>query len=290
MSRNAAVHGEREGTAVLVKLGGSLITHKSEDASPRDAVISRLAAELAAGAPEIEERVVVGHGSGSFGHPAAAEHRLREGASSAAELAALSRTQDRAARLHRRVVAALRTAGLDVFSVVPSSAAVAEDGQLVDFAAEPLVRALEMGLTPAVYGDVIVDRRRGATIASTEAVFVRLAASLSERGWWVRRALWLGGTEGVYDAEGRVLAEIDPGSEDALPDAVSGSEATDVTGGMRHRVSAAMDLASRGVSSWIGDGRPSGALRAALRGTQEGGTRVRPPDASGHGPAGADGP
>lgn len=290
MSENAAVRGRGGGSAVLVKLGGSLITHKSGDASPRDAVVRRLAAELAEGAREIEDRVVLGHGSGSFGHPPAAEHGLREGASSAAELAALSRTQDRAARLHRRVVAELRTAGLDVFSVVPSSAAVAEDGQLVDFAAEPLLRALELGLTPAVYGDVIVDRRRGATIASTEAVLSRLTASLAEGGWRVRRALWLGATEGVYDSEGRVLAEIDPGSDDALPEAVTGSEATDVTGGMRHRVSAAMDLASRGVPSWIGDGRPSGALREALRGTREGGTWVRPADAAGPGPAGADRP
>lgn len=280
MSADAGDREDRGGTVVLVKLGGSLITDKSGDASPRDAVIRRLAGEIAAGAPGSEERVVLGHGSGSFGHPPAAEHRLKEGANSAAELTALSRTQDRAARLHRRVVGALRAAGMDVFSVAPSSAAVADDGQPVQFALEPLVRAMEMGLMPVVYGDVMMDRERGGTIASTEAVFARLAMSLADRGWPVRRALWLGDTEGVYDSEGRVLPEIDPESAGALLGAVSGSKATDVTGGMRHRVTVAVELASRGVTSWIGGGRVSGALREALRGAPDGGTWVRPPGPS----------
>lgn len=279
------------GDLVLIKLGGSLITDKSADATARDAVIRRLAGELADGSEAIDERVVLGHGSGSFGHPSAAEHGLRRGARSAAELEALSRTQDRAARLHRRVVSALRASGVDVFSIAPSSAAVAEDGRPVTFAAEPVTRVLDLGLTPVVYGDVVVDRRRGATIASTEAVLARLAAVLADRGWNVRRALWLGRTEGVYDSGGRVLAEIAARADGELPESVSGSEETDVTGGMRHRVSVAAELASRGIPSWIGDGRPEGALRAALEGDPWGGTRVlRPRDAGGRGPSSGDAP
>lgn len=261
---------------VLVKLGGSLITEKAGDAEPRDGVIQRLAGEIADGREAAEERVLVGHGSGSFGHPTAAEHDLRDGVATDEERLGLSRTQGRAARLHRRVVAALRRTSVPAFSVVPSSAAVAEDGRVVEFAAEPLLRALEGGFLPVVYGDVMVDRRRGATIASTEAVFLRLVSSLAEGGWRVRRAVWLGTTDGVLDRESRPLPRIEPEADGGMPDVIGESEATDVTGGMRHRVETALRMASLGVSSWIGDGRRPGSLRRALTGAEEGGTHVSP--------------
>lgn len=257
---------------VLVKLGGSLITEKSGDAEARGEVIDRLADEIVRGAEVTEERIVLGHGSGSFGHPPAAEHGLRHGARTEEERRALSRTQDRAARLHRRVMAALCERDLPAFSLVPSSAAVADGGKLVSLAAEPALRAVEQGYLPVTYGDVVVDRRRGVTIASTESVLFRLAEALVEVGWPVRRAIWLGATPGVYGPDGDVIARLRPGR--GVPGAVGGSGDTDVTGGMRHRVETALRLAETGVSSWIGDGRRPAALERALAGEQEGGTLV----------------
>lgn len=263
-----------DGEVVLIKIGGSLITEKGGSSEAREGIIRRLAAELAGAWPGTASRVVLGHGSGSFGHPPAAEHDLRAGARSAEERRAVSHTQDRAARLHRRVVAALCGEGLPPFSVVPSSAAVAEDGEISTWGTEPLVRALEEGYLPVVYGDVLLDRHRGATIASTERLFLQLASALPAAGWRVRRALWLGTTEGVYGRDGRTLPCLDPADDGAIPEAVGGARETDVTGGMRHRVETALRMASSGVSSWIGDGRRAGALARALAGTAEGGTRV----------------
>lgn len=259
---------------VMVKLGGSLITEKDGDAEAREDVIVRLAREIAEGRGEGEARLLVGHGSGSFGHPPAAEHDLRHGARDEDERLGLGRTQHRAADLHRRVVGALLGTGVPAFSVAPSSAGVAEDGRVADFTVEPLFRALRGGWVPVVYGDVMMDRTRGSTIASTEAVFLRLAALLEEAGWRVRRAVWLGTTDGVLDRDGRPLPRIEGDPDGGLPEAAVGSAATDVTGGMRHRVETALRMAARGVPSWIGDGRRPGVLRRALSDEVEGGTRV----------------
>ncbi|MEJ2677610.1 MAG: hypothetical protein P8174_00885 [Gemmatimonadota bacterium] len=54
----------------LVKLGGSLITRKDTPDTARLDVIRLLARDLA-GAQRAGHYLVVGHGSGSFGHPAA---------------------------------------------------------------------------------------------------------------------------------------------------------------------------------------------------------------------------
>lgn len=266
--------GEQRGEVVLVKLGGSLITEKGGDAEARASVIRRLAAELREGGGGTGQRIVLGHGSGSFGHPPAAEFGLRSGARSAEERRAVSRTQDRAARLHRRVVAALVEAGLSPYSIAPSSAAMARDGEIEDFGLEPLAAALRGGYLPVVYGDVVADRRRGATIASTERLFLRLSEGLPRHGWRVARCLWLGVTAGVYDGDGRVLPRLGPGNGEAIPEAVGGSPDADVTGGMRHRVETALRMSRLGVCSWIGDGRDAGSLVRALAGRAEGGTRV----------------
>lgn len=264
----------RDRSLVMVKLGGSLITEKGGDAEARDDVILRLAREIAEVRGEGGIRLLVGHGSGSFGHPPADEHDLRHGARDEEERLAFGRTQHRAAELHRRVVRALLGTGVPTFSVAPSSAGVAEDGRVADFAVEPLLRALRGGHVPVVFGDVMMDRTRGSSVVSTERVLLHLLPLLEEAGWRVRRAVWLGTTDGVLDRDGRTLSRIEGEAGDGLPEAVGGSGDPDVTGGMRHRVETALRMASLGVPSWIGDGRATGTLRRAVAGEMEGGTRV----------------
>lgn len=258
---------------LLVKLGGSLITEKGERDTPRPRVIRRAARELAEALPAPEAGVLLGHGSGSFGHPAAEEHGLQEGLDGPEGLQGVLHTRERAAALHRIVLSALREAGLPAYSLAPSSAAVARGGELEEMAAGPAAAALSAELLPVTYGDVVLDRERGATVCSTESVLEALSAALEEEGWRARRALWFGDTGGVYDPSGDVVPRIDPAG--GLDPAWLGSSAdTDVTGGMAHRVEVALRLARRGVGSWIGSGEAEGSVRRAVSGSPEGGTRV----------------
>lgn len=273
---------------LLVKLGGSLITDKTRAGTPLPETLRRLAGELAAGLPQARQRglaVVVGHGSGSFGHVAAAHHRVVDGVpdfsggGTAADealhtptLVGASLTQARAGELHALVVAALHEAGLAPFSIAPSSTLVADGRIPASFHAEPLVRALRAGLLPVVYGDVVMDRRQGVAICSTEAVFQALAEALPEHGLRVREVLWLGRTAGIYDDAGAVIREVRPG--DAAARHAGAAEGTDVTGGMAHRLEAALELARRGVASRVADGTVPDLLRRALQGVEIPGTRV----------------
>src|SRR5947199_405047 len=92
---------------LLLKLGGSLITEKARPETPRLEVIARLAGEIARASRETHCRLIVGHGSGSFGHVAARESGIATGLRSADQLPGVSRTQGRAAALHRIVIEAL---------------------------------------------------------------------------------------------------------------------------------------------------------------------------------------
>jgi isopentenyl phosphate kinase len=269
--------------AILIKLGGSLITEKSGEETPRQEVIDRLAREVAALAAELPERIILGHGSGSFGHVAAQRSGIARGVRSvrgepgvwnAGQLPGVARTQERAAALHRLVVAALLDASALPFSIAPSSCVVADGGRPADLAADPLVLTLAGGLLPVLYGDVVTDRSWGFSICSTERLFELLARRLPERGIRVRRALWLGETDGVYDRAGATIPRIASGSFAEVRQAIGAPAGTDVTGGMLHRVETALRLADLGIRSSILNGLRPGVLRAALAGEEDRATEI----------------
>lgn len=267
-------------SVVLVKLGGSLITRKAVPDSPRLEVISRLADELANAWPRLSGGVLLGHGSGSFGHAAAREHGLSgaggSGPADADVPHGASHTQAKAAELNRIMVEALRAAGLPVFSIAPSAASVGSAARVLSFHVEPFALALSRSLLPVTHGDVVLDREWGASVLSTETVLSHVALTLPEYGWSVKKAVWLGETDGVLDEAGTPVARISPESSHAMREIVGASAATDVTGGMAHRLDSALTLAERGIPSWIGDGRASGTLARALLDDEVGGTWVVP--------------
>jgi isopentenyl phosphate kinase len=239
-------------------------------------VIRRLAGEIAEAAkgPFRLPRLILGHGSGSFGHVAARRYGIANGIRSADQLPGIPLTQQRAAALNRLIVEALSNAGALPFSIAPSSCLVSAGGRPASFAAEPLVLAFERGLLPVLYGDVVLDRERGISIASTEQVFEIVARCLLNRGWKIRRALWLGETDGLYDESGRTIPRVSAGDFEEAARAIGDPHGTDVTGGMRLRIETALALARMGIPSLLLNGLVPGALEKALREEAVQGTEV----------------
>jgi isopentenyl phosphate kinase len=93
---------------VFLKLGGSLITEKNEPSTPRIAVLDRLAAEIAQALDaEPGLRLLVGHGSGSFGHVPAREYQTKNGVYSKRGWQGFIKVWRQAYALNRIVVEAL---------------------------------------------------------------------------------------------------------------------------------------------------------------------------------------
>lgn len=260
---------------VFLKLGGSLITDKTRPGVARHAAILRVAEELASVVKQPRgPRLVVGHGSGSYGHAAANDGGLTPGADARRRLEAISRTQHRAAELHRLVIAALVVAGARPFSFAPSSFLCAANGRVNRPFVEPIFEALDLGLLPVVYGDVVLDRKRGAVIVSTEELFLLLAKEAARRDRPVTRAVWLGETAGVNDDHGGTIARFSAATALRTARRVTGASGVDVTGGMALRLRTAGTLAGAGIASFIVDGRKAGAIASAIAGRTTGGTRV----------------
>lgn len=280
-------------TVVFLKLGGSLITDKTRPETPRLDVLRELAREVsAARAEQPELQIVLAHGSGSFGHVAAAKHGTRAGVSSPAGWQGFAEVSDAAARLNRLVAGVLLASGLPAWPVAPSAGGWCVDGQLSRWRPELFVMAMERGLLPLTYGDAMLDLTRGGTIASTEELFAWLVPYLHPG-----RIVLAGTVDGVFSSDPLAdpLAEpwprITPTTLPALRASLGGSHGIDVTGGMLSKVTGMVHLVSAhpGLEVRIVSGLRKDAVKAALLGDgQAGGTIIvaeatKPsPDASQH--------
>jgi isopentenyl phosphate kinase len=264
----------------FLKLGGSLITDKSRPYTARDDVLARLASEIARarlGEPELT--LVLGHGSGSFGHTPAKDYRTREGTppSPPAHLLAggggihrywrgFAEVWYQASALNRLVMAALHGADVAAVALAPVAAVTAREGKLLRWDLAQLKPALEAGLVPVVYGDVIFDTARGGTILSTEELFEHLARELRPA-----RILLAGLEAGVwadFPQRKRRVDRITPDSFDEIRRGVGGSHGADVTGGMESKVRQMVALVQQipELTVQIFSGEVPGNLERALRG------------------------
>lgn len=247
---------------LFLKLGGSLITDKMATEAVRADTLNRLALEIAAARQEQPElQLVIGHGSGSFGHAAAAAYQTHKGVQTPEAWAGFCKVNDAAARLNRQVCAALLAANVPAVSVQPSASVVCRDGRLSSMATMPIRAALEAGIVPLVYGDAVFDEVRGGSIVSTEQVLSYLAQEFRPDS-----LLLAGNTAGVYDLRGEIVSHISRENIASLDQALGGSAGADVTGGMRTKVHDMLALAEEipGLSIRILSGMDHGRLYASL--------------------------
>jgi isopentenyl phosphate kinase len=247
----------------VVKLGGSVLTRKREAARVRAKVLARLSAEVATGAVG---PVILLHGAGSFGHPGALRFGL---AKPPAEATAAHRARGAAIvasevrRLHGLVLRALIEAGVNAWSVPAATVAAGSAGELARFDPLPFSAALERGVVPVSFGDVVPDDRWGFSILSADAIAVELVRRLG-----AQKVLFVSDVDGVLESPpGHGRPVIRPRVDAAvLEGLLPGAGGPDVTGGIRGKVRAMLAVGAMGADAGLISGLRHDSLRRALRG------------------------
>lgn len=252
-------------TIIFLKLGGSLITDKTKVEHAHTRTLRRLAREIkTAHESRPDLQLVLGHGSGSFGHVAAKKHGTREGVKDRSGWLGYAEVAAAAARLNQIVTDIFVGEGVPVVSVPPSASARCEDGTLTYLDTFAVRTLLENRLVPLVQGDVALDNVRGATIVSTEDVFIYLA-----REFRPTHILLAGEVAGVYEhsaVTGAIIPVITPANVAQYAAALGGSHGTDVTGGMIGKVQQMLGMVKRypTIEARIFSGVPRGNVQQLL--------------------------
>ncbi len=270
----------------LLKLGGSLITDKDTPYTPRLDKLKSLALEIKSALDSDPSLcLILGHGSGSFGHVEAKKYGTRDGVPHhpPSPNGKGTRNEDekrywhgfvqvryQAAELTRYTLQALLQVGLSAMPFSPSASMVSSGRKVTAHNILTIRKALDAGLLPVVHGDVAFDEQLGGTILSTEDVFAFLAEQFP-----IQRILLAGIESGVwadFPARTKLVKEIVFEEYEAMKAGIGGSASTDVTGGMKAKVEEMFSLIQKnhGLTVQIFSAEEEGLLTRALKGENVG--------------------
>lgn len=235
---------------IMIKWGGSLITEKDKAFTPRLEIIQSLAKQIK-DITEIkpELKIIIGHGSGSFGHAVASKYQTRTGVKSRADWAGFAKVWHAARSLNVIVSQSLHDQGIPSVTFSPMSFISSTDGIGNEFYQFPFDAALSSGIIPVVHGDVVFDHILGGTILSTEDIFSLLA------DFYHPQKILLAGIEDYIWAdfpENKLpIKSISPRNFEEIKNLIGASASVDVTGGMITKVKLMLDLVKRSPTTKI---------------------------------------
>ncbi len=147
---------------MLIKFGGSLITDKDQPFTAKPQMLDQLACEFR----EIktafpETNFILGHGSGSFGHNVAKKYKTRSGIKKPSDWQGFVEVWAAARSLNTIFLDAFLKNKVNCISFPPSGIFKSNKGLASAAFLDPMIAALEAGITPILYGDVIFDDSNG---------------------------------------------------------------------------------------------------------------------------------
>ena len=255
---------------IILKLGGSLIPDKTRQFRVRGSVLKRLADEIKKG---VTGELIIVHGGGSFGHPAANRYRLQDGFKNKEQIEGIVLTRKAMGELSRSVINAFHERKLPVVAVQPSANITCKKGRIEDINTEVVKRFLELGTIPVLFGDVVIDKDTGFCILSGDQITTFLAEKFK-----ADRVIFAADVDGIHDRnpkkfdDAKLIPEIASTDKDILNSL--GTQEGDVTGGIKGKLKEIIVLAERGVPSQIINATVPGRLKKALSGEKVTGTVV----------------
>ena len=257
----------------VLKLGGSVITQKEKPLTPNLEAIKRLAREIKEA--NVKPLLVV-HGGGSFGHWWAAKYRIRGGYRSQEQLMGFSKTHQAMMTLNKLVVDALVDAGVPAFPVQPSSFIMTKRGHITQIKAEIIQKLVELGLTPVLYGDAVVDSEMDFTILSGDQLISSLAIRFN-----AKRIIIGVDVDGLYTADpktaptAQLIEHITLEELKKRKHRIGRAKVTDVTGGMLGKITELIPAIERGIPIIIVNASKPNNIHKALKEEKIKGTTIR---------------
>ena len=254
---------------ILIKLGGSVITDKSEYKKFNRDQTARLCAEMAAS----DRGLLVVHGAGSFGHVLAKQYRLQQGLQDFGQVPAAAQVQHDVRELSLRVTEEMIKAGIPAVSVPPGSCFVMDNGRLIVSDPEPIRALAHIGIMPVLFGDVMADRSKGFGICSGDQAMEALAKIFRPD-----KVVFVSDVDGLYtanpkdDPDAKLIPEVRGDMLDRLDSELA---VADVTGGIRGKVEEMLNICEDSGECILVNGTVPGRLLSLLKGEDVPCTKVR---------------
>ena len=256
----------------VLKLGGSVITNKEKPLTPNLPAIERLTSEISRA--NVSPLVLV-HGGGSFGHPVAKQYGIKDGYKDSSQIMGFSKTHQAMTKLNKLIVDSLINHNIPVVEVPPSSCVVTKSGRIQSMEEKPLMKMLEIGFVPVLYGDAVLDSETGFAILSGDQLVSSLAIRLD-----ADRIIIGVDVNGLYTADPKIdpsahlIQHITPEELKKLQHKIEGAKVTDVTGGMLGKMLELTPAVEKGIRVIIVNAAKPNRVYKALKGEKAVGTVI----------------
>jgi isopentenyl phosphate kinase len=249
----------------VLKVGGSIVTHKHRPASFYSQRTEQIAIELA----RYKQPLVIVHGTGSFGKPPAIKYGYLDGFLSKSQLKIVSEVSMALRELRGRILRMLLRAGVPATELNAAAVFQQDSGLLKYCDIRPVKALLDRGMVPVISGDIVIDQARDFSVCSSDAMAARLALDLP-----ASRLIFATDMPGVMDYSEDPAQMLPTISPERVLDQTFVSDINDVSGAMASKVVAGFAAAQAGIETIILDGRVPHILLNALQGLQVPGTRI----------------
>jgi isopentenyl phosphate kinase len=244
----------------LVKLGGSVITDKTQYKRFNHSTVRRLCQEI----KESGREVLIVHGAGSFGHVLAHDHHLAEGKEAGGGAEAIAKVSLDVRELNAMVVSALIEAGIPAVSIPPGACFMMSQGRLRPPDMSIIRAYLQLGIVPVTFGDLVLDDVRGFGICSGDQLMEVLADEFQPE-----RVVFISDIDGLYDRDpkkdrgAKLMPRVD---REALERSTCEINVKDVTGGVHGKMESMLRLCRGDRDCVLVNGTVEGRLLSLLKG------------------------
>ena len=251
----------------IIKLGGSVITHKDKVPPQINAkILNHITDELA----ECDDNLIIVLGGGSYGHQTAHQYgygnqntpkeRLFEG---------IGPIRDSMIELSTKVNHEFNKKKIKSIVLPPFTHVLLNNQQITSYSTEIIERSLNSGYRVITHGDVCFDDSLGASILSGDTIISYLAKHLH-----ADKILIGTNVDGVLEENpdtnpnAKHIPIITQSNMSEILQLAGTSNTTDVTGGMHRKITELIDLAEASVKVYIFNLTVPGRLESLIRDKQ----------------------
>ncbi|MFH2106909.1 MAG: isopentenyl phosphate kinase [Candidatus Micrarchaeota archaeon] len=249
---------------LIVKLGGSVVSKKHGYMEENEKAIESLTTVIANAWKAGKKDIVLVHGAGSFGHAPVIMHGIREGVKTIENKVSYADTHAGCSYLSLIIVNSLIKQGIPAISLPPAALIKQRDRRILSFEAKIVNDYLQNGYMPILYGDMVLDDKRGGAPCSGDQIVAHLGKN-------AKKIIFGTNVDGIL-LNGKVVDKVTKKNVKEILENVKGAATNDVTGGMEGKINEMIKLKK---PIYIVNANYPERLEAVLRGKKTTCTEIR---------------
>ncbi len=222
----------------ILKIGGSVCTEKAKNlCEAKTELIQNIAEEIKLAMEKKKFKLILVHGAGPFGHKLVSDYKINNGVRTRKQIEGFVKTHNSMLSLNKEFIGIFLQEGLNAVSIPPLSCIVQSGKKIKKFDTAVIERLLDLNIIPVLHGDMVLDEKLNASVVSGDAIIPFLAQKLN-----AKKVFFGTDVAGIFTADpkkvskAKLIEKIHPHNFEEVLLKVSGSNAVDVTGGMRGKL------------------------------------------------------